>query len=160
MCTGECTLRASLDLAEGDVVDEDVLVVVRTGSLDGPGGWIAVTSIGELCEAARNGHRKVVEALVVAGAPIDAADYDRRTCLHLAASEGNVAIVEYLIQAKANLDAEDRWGSTPLRDAVREGHRKVAAMMHQAGAKLGSGGEFTLSKMEQDLKEMVAMARV
>ena len=52
MCTGECTLRASLDLAEGDVVDEDVLVVVRTGSLDGPGGWIAVTSIGELCEAA------------------------------------------------------------------------------------------------------------
>ena len=50
--TGECTLRASLDLAEGDVVDEDVLVVVRTGSLDGPGGWIAVTSIGELCEAA------------------------------------------------------------------------------------------------------------
>ena len=73
---------------------------------------------------------------------------------------GNVAIVEDLIQAKANLDAEDRWGSTPLRDAVREGHRKVAAMMHQAGAKLGSGGEFTLSKMEQDLKEMVAMARV
>ena len=45
-------MRASLDLAEGDVVDEDVLVVVRTGSLDGPGGWIAVTSIGELCEAA------------------------------------------------------------------------------------------------------------
>ena len=49
---GECTMRASLNLAEGDIITEDILVVVRTGTLTGPGGWTAVTSIGELCKAA------------------------------------------------------------------------------------------------------------
>ena len=75
-------------------------------------------------------------------------------CLHLAASEGNGAIVEYLIGANASVSAEDRWRSTPLRDALREGHRKVVAILHAAGATLGRGGEFSLSQMDAELREM------
>ena len=40
-------------------------------------GLTEAEASGELCEAARQGHKKVVEALIAAGAPIDAADYDR-----------------------------------------------------------------------------------
>ena len=55
----------------------------------------------ELCEAARQGDRKVVEASSASGAPINAADYDRRTCLHLASSEGILPIVAYLLEMNA-----------------------------------------------------------
>ena len=76
--------------------------------------------------------------------------------MHLAASEGNVPIVEFLLESKANLDAEDRWKSTPLRDAVREGHRKVAALLVKAGCTIGKQGEFSLSKLESELKDILA----
>ena len=93
----------------------------------------------ELCEAARNGSLNVIEALLASGAPLTAADYDSRTCLHLAASEGNLPIVEYLADrgGLAVLNIRDRWGGTPLRDAVREGHTKAAIALKSRGAELG-----------------------
>ena len=39
---------------------------------------------------------------------LNAADYDQRTCLHLAASEGNGPIVEFLVQSGADINAKDR----------------------------------------------------
>ena len=84
---------------------------------------------------AKNLH--VIEALLVSGASVNAADYDQRTCIHLAASEGLTPIVEFLASAKADLSARDRWGGTPLRDAVREGHSKAAAALTRCGAELG-----------------------
>ena len=106
--------------------------------------------------AARAGKLHVVEALIATGAPIDAADYDRRTCLHLAASEGNLPIVEYLCDAGANINCEDRWRSTPLRDALREGHRKVAQSLHKRGAQVGTSGEVSLAKIDGELKAVLA----
>ncbi len=121
---------------------------------------------GELCELARKGKKDALGYMVRCGAPINAADYDRRTCLHLAASEGNAPIVEFLLENAANINAKDRccglsrpllasprprpdlalisprspltrWGGTPLRDAVREGHHAVAKHLRSQGAELG-----------------------
>ena len=43
---------------------------------------------------------------------LEAGDYDKRTCLHLAAAEGHLEIVKYLIENKVS-HIQDRWGVTP-----------------------------------------------
>jgi hypothetical protein len=48
---------------------------------------------------------------------LNAGDYDKRTCLHLAAGAGNIEIVRFLIGEGANVNPRDRWGATPLNDA-------------------------------------------
>jgi len=44
-------------------------------------------------------------------------DYDKRTCLHLAAGGGHLDVVKYLIDSGADVNVTDRWGATPLNDA-------------------------------------------
>ena len=88
-------------------------------------------------EGGPHGVQPLVQLLLDSGCNANAADYDKRTCLHLAASEGIVPIVEFLLDANADINCADRWGGTPLRDAVREGHRKVAAILKERGGHLG-----------------------
>ena len=75
----------------------------------------------------------MVEMLLRCGANPRAADYDARTCLHLAASNGNLPICEELLSHGAGINSKDRWGGTPLRDAVREGYSNVAALLFSRG---------------------------
>ena len=74
--------------------------------------------------------------MLACGVNTNAADYDRRTCLHLAASEGSAHIVEALLSGGADVNCVDRWGGTPLRDALRHGHSNVMTMLIGAGGKL------------------------
>ena len=50
------------------------------------------TLVGHIarCELARQGDVDRIKLLLLAGCNVNAADYDKRTCLHLAASEGKV----------------------------------------------------------------------
>lgn len=95
------------------------------------------TASGELCELSRIGVLERLCLLLECGCDVNVADYDSRTCLHLAASSGQLAIVEFLLERKANVNARDRLGGTPLRDAVREGHLDVAKVLSEAGGVLG-----------------------
>ncbi|KAL1521906.1 hypothetical protein AB1Y20_021556 [Prymnesium parvum] len=90
-----------------------------------------------LCELARLGSLEKVETMLSCDVNISAADYDRRTSLHLAACEGNLPIVKMLVNSGAGVNLTDRWGNTPLFEAVREGHRAVAQFLLSRGAKLG-----------------------
>jgi len=69
--------------------------------------------------------------VAAAGVDLNAADYDGRTALHLAASDGQLEIVNYLIDKGVNLDPVDRWGGTPLIDAERGGHNVVAVRLKE-----------------------------
>ena len=100
-------------------------------------GWDEARSSAELCEAAKAGNLSQVALMLQVGADVNAVDYDKRSCLHLASSVGNLKLVEYLLSHDANINAVDRWGGTPLRDAVREGHRSVALLLHKRGGELG-----------------------
>ena len=88
----------------------------------------------DLCWAASEGDLDGLRRLVLQGAEIDAADYDGRTALHLAASEGRDEIVSFLLEQGVNPAPIDRWGGTPLDDARRERHERVARLLESAGA--------------------------
>ncbi|MGI9419158.1 MAG: glutaminase A [Geminicoccaceae bacterium] len=87
----------------------------------------------ELIWAASVGDLVAIYRLVAQGVPLDIADYDQRTPLHLAAAEGHLDVVRYFIAQKANLNPQDRWGNTPLEEATRHGQGDVADLLKQHG---------------------------
>ena len=93
-----------------------------------------------MCRAAARGELDEIRRLVASSASVNAADYDRRSALHLAAAEGHAEAVRYLVAERADVQARDRWGSDPLSDAVHGGHTLVQAILVEAGAKLDDDG--------------------
>ena len=94
------------------------------------------TAAGTLCELARLNDLEKMKLLLKGGCDANAADYDKRTCLHLAASTGNAHVVEALIEFKADINFQDRWGGTPLVDAISGGHHKLARLIREHGGEL------------------------
>lgn len=79
--------------------------------------------------AASRGDLDEVHRLLSAGANVNAADYDGRTPLHLAAAEGWPMLVRYLLAHGARRDTTDRWGHTPIDDARRGEHPVVEKLL-------------------------------
>jgi ankyrin repeat protein/CRP-like cAMP-binding protein len=76
---------------------------------------------GILCSAVHARDLALVRLYLRAGAAPDAADYDDRTALHVAAAEGSLDIVRALVEdGGAGAGVRDRWGHTPLDEARRE----------------------------------------
>jgi len=91
----------------------------------------------ELIWAASAGDLRAIRRLVAQGIPLDIADYDRRTPLHLAAAEGHLEVVQYFIAQKAKLNPRDRWGNSPLDEAIRHDKSDVAELLKCRGGKEG-----------------------
>lgn len=79
----------------------------------------------DLCWAASEGDCDGVQRLSLRGVDVNAADYDGRTPLHLAAADGRAETVKLLLSLGARPESTDRWGNTPLEDARRSGHPLV-----------------------------------
>ena len=86
----------------------------------------------DLCWAASEGDCDGVQRLVLRGVDVNAADYDGRTPLHLAAADGRVETVKLLLSLGANQESLDRWGNTPTEDAQRSGHAAVLDALETA----------------------------
>ncbi|MBQ1960542.1 MAG: ankyrin repeat domain-containing protein, partial [Akkermansia sp.] len=78
---------------------------------------------------------QAVDALIKAGANVNAQDEDGNTALMDAADEGHTAVVLRLIQAGADVNARDDEGETALRKAIEERHADTAALLRQYSAK-------------------------
>lgn len=88
----------------------------------------------DLYWAAAEGDLTGIRRLVVQGVDLDAADYDGRTALHLAASEGRAHVVAYLLEVGVSPAPRDRWGNSPLDDARRAGHDEVTLLLDRIAA--------------------------
>jgi len=68
------------------------------------------------------------------GSDVNAADYDGRTPLHIAASYGHVDVVDWLVEHGAVLDCRDSFGLTPLAEAMRLEQTACAKKLAALGA--------------------------
>jgi len=87
--------------------------------------------VGNLLFYSSKGDIAGIQKLLDQGMPVDAADYDGRTALHLAASEGHVAVVNFLLENKADPNPIDRNGDTvrlPPHHLKMKGNRDVPAI--------------------------------
>lgn len=71
-----------------------------------------------MCLAVSRNDGFYLERLLRFGLPVDCADYDGRTGLHLAAALGRREIVQTLLRHGAQHSPIDNFGRTPLLEAV------------------------------------------
>ncbi|MDD9819458.1 MAG: ankyrin repeat domain-containing protein, partial [Nitrospira sp.] len=92
----------------------------------------------QLFTAVRRGQPEEVQALIDAGADVNARDNDADnayTPLHVAAKKGHAEVAQVLIDAGAAVDATaGAQAETPLHVAARKGHAEVAQVLVDAGA--------------------------
>ena len=109
--------------------------------------------------ASSEGHKDMVQALLKAGANVDAANGSGETALMAAAMHGHKDIVETLLSAGVSVDVAAAFGLTALMLAVREGHKDVVEMLLAAGAKIdilvGSGTTVLIVAAAQGHKDVV-----
>src|SRR5256885_4013805 len=86
-------------------------------------------------EAAMNGSRDAVRAMLKDGADVNTAQADGMTALHWAAQKGDVELAKLLLYASANVKATTRIGGyTPLLMASKNGDAPMVATLLTAGA--------------------------
>jgi hypothetical protein len=89
--------------------------------------------VGTLLYYASKGNVQIIKHMLDNGTAVDAADYDGRTALHLAASEGHVAAVKLLLSYNANVNPSDRYNDTPLDNALMFDHKEVSKILDAHG---------------------------
>lgn len=99
------------------------------------GAGLAVAADASLADAARNGNREAVLALLRQKADVNAAQGDGATALHWAAFHDDIEMVKALLAAGANPKAATREGAiTPLSMACNNGSAAVIEALLKAGA--------------------------
>ena len=107
--------------------------------------WIgAIDGVTLLHVAVQEGHFRLVQALLVAGAVRDinaAMDVDWATPLHIAVENGRLDIVNALLvrKEKLNLNPIMKKGRTPLYMAAQKGHVEIIRALLAAGADIYGG---------------------
>jgi ankyrin repeat protein len=88
--------------------------------------------------ASQEGHLQVVDALLEAGAQVNATrPEDSCTALIMACQYGKVAVVKSLVRAGANVNqtTSDRYADSPLIKAAIKGHVQIVDVLVAAGAR-------------------------
>lgn len=86
-----------------------------------------------LVDAARRDDRAAVQALVAAGADLNAPDAEGATPAHWAAENDDVLMLDVLIRGGARVDVRNRFGVTPMTLAARNGSAPMLEKLLRAG---------------------------
>ncbi len=87
-----------------------------------------------LVDAAKNGDRDALRALLQKGASVNAAEPDGTTALHWASYRDDVEAAGLLIRAGAKVNAANDLGATPLWTASLNGSEAMVRQLLAAGA--------------------------
>lgn len=101
-----------VDLDDGDICDDSPFIV----------------------QASDASELAIVEALIAAGADIDALDSDDYSALHKACENSDKDMVKLLLDHNAIVDIENRYDETPLSLARDKGNKYIVGLLHKAGA--------------------------
>eukprot|EP00808_Paulinella_micropora_P029898 g44736.t1 len=102
-----------------------------------------------LIETGKNGRTDIAQALLAAGANVNAADNDRWTALIVAGRDGHTATAQALLAAGAHINATNMLGSTALTLAAWSGHTATAEMLLAAGANINHKGVYGESALDE-----------
>ena len=141
-------LRASsADLPRAGIASAAMRKLVESrGILGHPdqaeGGWppIVFQSRGD-----RGGNVDRVQALIDAGADVDARNHKGQTALHCAAKAGFVDIVTRLLEHQADVNARDAQGQTPLAAALRSTVKDKPRLLAVARLLVAAGADCQLA---------------
>jgi len=106
--------------------------------------------------AMKNGHKKIVEKCVRAGADVDAdmknQEDGKQTPLVIAIQEGQEEMVNVLISLGAEVDISGGNGTRPLHFAAAVGRTKIIKMLVNAGAKLNATNRWNRTPLHTAVK--------
>jgi hypothetical protein len=90
--------------------------------------------------ASHNGHEKVVQVLLAAGADVNSQGGPNGSALRAASRNGHEKVVQMLLDAGADVNAQGGQDGTALYAASLRGHEKVVQVLLAAGADVNSQG--------------------
>ncbi|HEX5718057.1 MAG TPA: ankyrin repeat domain-containing protein, partial [Thermoanaerobaculia bacterium] len=126
-----------------------VLLAALAAGADDPGE--------ALREAARAGDLARVDALLAAGAPVDAPARYGQTPLYFAAEKGHLAVAKRLVERGANVNAKDGFfGASALEMALQGGHNELVRHLLAHGAEDATSALW--AALENDDLEMARAA--
>ncbi len=107
-----------------------------------------------LMQACRLGDGAMVDALISAGARLDASNADGNNALWLACFRGDLNIIDKLVSCGVALDHQNDGGATCLMYAASAGKTEVVARLLEAGADVGlkNQDDFTALDMAANLE--------
>ena len=97
-------------------------------------GMRAAQSDRRLIDAAKQGNKASVRALLKEKVPVNATATDGTTALHWATRAGDIETVKLLLRDGADVRVADRYGITPLKLAAENGSAEMMAILLKAGA--------------------------
>lgn len=88
-----------------------------------------ITGKTPLMSASMNGHDKIVQLLINAGAIINLINDNGFTPINAAAGEGHTETVRVLLEAGADINIPNIYGCTPLNSAASENHHSIVQLL-------------------------------
>eukprot|EP01089_Gocevia_fonbrunei_P016030 TRINITY_DN4880_c0_g1_i2.p1 TRINITY_DN4880_c0_g1~~TRINITY_DN4880_c0_g1_i2.p1 ORF type:complete len:413 (-),score=95.44 TRINITY_DN4880_c0_g1_i2:255-1493(-) len=154
--TGNTALMLAIDRGKIEVA---LTLIKGKAELEirGQKGW---TALHNAASGGEKGYKEVAEALLDAGAAVDALSETMLTPLHEAAGKSLVEIVQLLVDKGANVNARDKFNNTPLRMcasnaqsfATIETFKTTVETLLKAGADINAGTTINTTSLHSVVK--------